>query len=101
MIKSLVRRGHYAKVHEALADLPYPLPSYMNKIEECGALLRDRSELSALAISDRDALFEMYEQLTARLARCQMQQVPIHGDAHLGNVLFAADGPWWTDLESD
>src|SRR2546427_31077 len=51
-------------------------------------------------MSDRGALFEMYEKLTAQLARCTMQQVPIHGDAHLGNVLFAADGPRWTDFES-
>jgi fructosamine-3-kinase len=70
------------------------------KIEECGALLRNKSKQPALATSDRDALLEMYEKLTARLAECPMRQVPIHGDAHLGNVLFAPDGPRWTDFDS-
>ena len=88
------------QVHEALADLPHSLPSYLTKIVECGALLGNRSELPALATSDRDALLEIYEKLTARLARCPTRQVPIHGDAHLGNVLFAPDGPRWTDFES-
>jgi aminoglycoside phosphotransferase (APT) family kinase protein len=88
------------QVHEALADLPHSLPSYLTKIEECGALLGNRSELPALATSDRDVLLEMYEKLTARLARCPTRQVPIHGDAHLGNVLFAPDGPRWTDFEA-
>jgi hypothetical protein len=35
-------------VHEALADLPHSQPSYLRKIEECGSLLANRSELSAL-----------------------------------------------------
>jgi predicted nuclease with RNAse H fold len=88
------------QVHEALADLPLLLPSYLSKIEECGALLRNRSQLPALATSDRDALLEIYEKLTVRLSQCPMQHVPIHGDAHLGNVLFTPDGPRWTDFES-
>jgi predicted trehalose synthase len=88
------------RVHEALADLPCPLPSYMEKIEACGALLASRSELPALAPADRDTLLRMYEGLTTRLARCPVQHVPIHGDAHLGNVLFGPDGPLWTDFET-
>jgi aminoglycoside phosphotransferase (APT) family kinase protein len=88
------------KVHEALADLPHSLPSYLSKIEGCGSLLGNRSELLALATSDRDTLLEMYGKLTARLARCRAQQMPIHGDSHLGNVLFTPDGPRWTDFES-
>jgi aminoglycoside phosphotransferase (APT) family kinase protein len=97
-IASAARALH--KVHEALADLPHSLPSYLKKIEECGSLLRNQSELLALATSDRNALLEIYGKLTARLARCPMRQLPIHGDAHLGNVLFTQDGPLWTDFES-
>lgn len=88
------------QLHEALADVPGPLPSFLMRIEECGALLADPSKLVALAAPDRGALRQIYGSLMKRLARCQVPQVPIHGDAHLGNVLLTASGPCWADLDS-
>ncbi|WP_407177476.1 phosphotransferase [Bradyrhizobium sp. STM 3562] len=88
------------RVHEALADYPHWLPSYRAKIDECGALLGDRSALAAMANSDRNVLLKIYDHLICSLDNHPVRPVPIHGDAHLGNVLFAAEGPLWTDFDA-
>jgi hypothetical protein len=88
------------RVHAALADYPGPLPSYRTKIDECGALLADGSSLTALACTDRKTLLEIYQHLVASLASFRIQAVPIHGDAHLGNVFLTASGARWTDFEA-
>jgi len=42
----------------------------------------------------------MYNKLICALDDLPFRSVPIHGDAHLGNVLFTAKGPLWTDFEA-
>jgi Phosphotransferase enzyme family len=88
------------QVHDALVDFPDPLPSYIDKIRDCGALLMNSSVLPELAALDREWLLNHYLELTSTLGQRQISQVPIHGDAHLGNVLFSAEGPLWTDFEA-
>jgi hypothetical protein len=88
------------QVHRALSDYPGLLPSIRAKIGECGMLLGSESELPALPKSDRELLFEMYNKLNFALEGMSFQSVPIHGDAHLGNVLFSAKGPLWTDFDA-
>jgi hypothetical protein len=88
------------QVHGALADYPGELPSYRDKIDECGALLAEASNLPALPDADRRFLLDMHGSLSRALASRHVDAVPIHGDAHLGNVLLTSRGARWTDLET-
>ena len=88
------------RVHDALADYPGALPSYAERIEECAALLRKPGALPALADDDRTFLMRAYERLSHSLAAFAIRSLPIHGDAHLGNVFVTPGGPLWTDFET-
>jgi aminoglycoside phosphotransferase (APT) family kinase protein len=87
-------------VHRALADFPDDLPPYTHKIDECAALLVDESRLTALADADRAFLSGIHTRLAASLGSFQLEAVPIHGDAHAGNVFMTDGGALWTDFES-
>jgi len=87
-------------VHDALADFPAGLPPFGATSRRARALLDDRMALPALASADRMFLIAAHESISARLALLPMTAVPIHGDAHLGNVLMTAEGARWTDFET-
>jgi hypothetical protein len=75
-------------VHLALASYAGGLPS-ADRLDEVIRLLRTlppSEELDELA------------GLAGRLA--PLDGPPIHGDAHLGNVLWSPEGPLWSDLEN-
>jgi aminoglycoside phosphotransferase (APT) family kinase protein len=88
------------RVHQAFADYPGPLPSYFDRIAECGALLRDAKALPALGAKDRALLTERFDRLTSELAALDVPAQPIHGDAHLGNAFITPGGPLWMDFET-
>jgi Ser/Thr protein kinase RdoA (MazF antagonist) len=88
------------RLHQALADFSGELPPLHTTIENCRALLEDRSALPALGPGDRSFLLATHSRLAARLASLAVDMVPIHGDAHLGNVLMTSLGARWTDFES-
>ncbi len=88
------------RVHDALAGFHGALPSFQTKIAGCRALLDDRSALTALPSADRAFLIEVDHRLAAALDGRALEAVPIHGDAHLGNVFIAPDGAaYWNDFE--
>ena len=86
-------------VHEMLIDYAGELPAFTDAIEGCRVLLQDRTSLPALPSIDRVFLLDQYERLLRMIAR-DMAAIPIHGDAHLGNVLMASGRALWTDFES-
>jgi aminoglycoside phosphotransferase (APT) family kinase protein len=88
------------KVHAALADCPVALPAFGDTDRRVRALLDEPSALPALAASDRAFLRAAHSAVTRHLAALPMAACPLHGDAYLGNVLIAADGPRWTDFET-
>jgi predicted trehalose synthase len=88
------------KVHAALADCPVALPAFGDTIRRVRALLDEPSALPALAGADRAFLLAAHDAVTRRLAALPMAASPLHGDAHLGNMLITADGPRWTDFET-
>jgi Phosphotransferase enzyme family len=69
------------ELHDAFADFPGALPS-CDRLDEVRALVTS-DELRAFA--------DRLPPLDGR---------PIHGDAHLRNVLWSPDGPLWGDLEN-
>lgn len=87
------------RVHEALGDFPGELPDFWAKIDECRDLLRSQAMLPLLDCEDRQFLEEIYERLSVSLARLPLNRVPIHGDAHPGNVLITPHGALWNDFE--
>jgi predicted trehalose synthase len=87
------------RVHRALADYRGELPSFMVKIAKCRALLQRGSALPALPAADRAFLLAVHDRILAAVDASLVEPVPIHGDAHLGNVFITSDGALWTDFE--
>jgi hypothetical protein len=84
------------ELHDALVSLPDELPPF-HRLDETAALLGllRPSEL----ISEEEV--EGLREVLALLAAEPLPPLrPIHGDAHLGNVLWSPDGPRWTDFEN-
>jgi len=76
------------KLHGALADYDGRLPT-CDRLGEVRRLLRVLPPFEGIA--DLRALADRLEPLDGR---------PVHGDAHLRNVLWSRDGPLWGDLEN-
>jgi predicted trehalose synthase len=89
-----------AALHASLSDFPGRLPLFTQDFDHCAAFLADANALGALAASDRAFLAGRLDDLRAALAFDRSQFIPLHGDAHLGNVLMAEGGAVWADLES-
>jgi Ser/Thr protein kinase RdoA (MazF antagonist) len=86
-------------VHEGLSDFDGQLPDFWDKPNQCRTLLENSSSLSALHPADREFLLATHSNLRMALDRLALDHVPIHGDAHLGNVFIVADGARWHDFE--
>jgi aminoglycoside phosphotransferase (APT) family kinase protein len=85
-------------VHEALRGLTGALPP-LNHLSEAEALL---SQLAAEEVLEQEAALALHERIVETLAlmgRLRTPVQPLHGDAHLGNVLNGPGGPLWTDFE--
>jgi aminoglycoside phosphotransferase (APT) family kinase protein len=87
-------------VHRALADVDLHLPSFTTKVDSCETILTNSAEAPKLSIGDRLFLRRLYATLREALNVRQDTWQPLHGDAHLGNVLLAESGPIWMDLEA-
>ncbi|MGH3506161.1 MAG: phosphotransferase enzyme family protein [Nocardioidaceae bacterium] len=83
------------EIHELLAtaDL-HGLPHFMRAEELTGLLERLR------LTGDQSALFERaLAAMGTALSSYELDLQPVHGDAHLGNVLRTPNGPVWGDFE--
>jgi hypothetical protein len=49
---------------------------------------------------DKQLMLEAIDSARERLAKLDLVEQPIHGDAHQRNALIAAGGPLWADLEN-
>ncbi len=86
-------------LHAGFVDYSGHLPSFRQQISGCGKLLDDSGQLSALPNQQRQTLVTAYNRLTARLANHELKEIPLHGDAHIGNAVFTDAGPLWLDFE--
>jgi hypothetical protein len=84
-----------AAAGRALRDLHAGLESYDGPLPTCDRLAEVRRLLATFEQTDEIA--ELAE-FAARLE--PLDGRPIHGDAHLSNVLSTPDGPLWGDLEN-
>ena len=76
------------RFHDAVADAPLELPTY-----------DPRDDVSYVASLVGGPVAELLLAAVERIALPQVPLRPLHGDAHLGNVIPTATGPVWTDLE--
>lgn len=87
-----------ASLHDGLRDYDGDLPPYTDALDRCWDVLM-REDSTALVRQDRDLLVAQYRRLRRDLEAISRPCVPIHGDAHLGNLLFGNRGPVWVDFE--
>jgi Ser/Thr protein kinase RdoA (MazF antagonist) len=84
--------------HAALRDFhgSLPLLGGITEAEAMLATLAADEQLDALAAA---RALERIEDTRAVLGSLRAPVQPLHGDAHLGNVLNGPDGPLWNDWE--
>lgn len=87
-----------ADLHAELRDYPGALPGVPPlDVSEVLAFLDGDSGEGLLTSADAAALAEDAATLSERLT--SGFRVPLHGDAHPGNLMYTAHGPVWTDFE--
>lgn len=87
-------------VHRGLQSYDGALPSYTETLDRCWQVLSDERKCASLLEGDRVLLTRQYRRLREAVEAHAHERVPLHGDAHLGNVLLGHDGPVWTDFEN-
>ena len=84
--------------HEALRDFHGSLP-VLSGVTEAEALLAHLAAEESIDGVTAHELLERVEALHATLGTLRAPIRPLHGDAHLNNVLNTAAGPLWNDWE--
>ncbi len=84
--------------HEALRSFEGDLPA-MGALVEARALAARLAAEGAVGAQDGEALERAGAEAEERIAGLGLPLQPVHGDAHLGNVVATARGPLWNDWE--
>jgi hypothetical protein len=84
--------------HDALRSFSGSLP-ILSGVTEAEALLMKLAAEEALDRVTATKLLHRIEDLHATLGTLRSPIQPLHGDAHLNNVLNGPDGPLWNDWE--
>jgi len=84
--------------HDALVGFPEPLPR-LGALTEARSLLEEHAKAGRLTLSQLELLEPIGERLTATLEDASGGFRPLHGDAHLRNVLQSGADPVWIDWE--
>jgi Ser/Thr protein kinase RdoA (MazF antagonist) len=83
------------RVHDELAGYGGQLPPVQRLFDRVDALLP-----AVDALPDGPLLRRGHARLNEQLAAAEWEPRPLHGDAHLDNVMQTADGPRWHDFEA-
>ncbi|WP_210491285.1 phosphotransferase [Patulibacter sp. SYSU D01012] len=85
--------------HAALAHVDVPLPRWA-ALDEAERVVGRLAATGAIGPSaDAAALRALVAHVRGRVDACGLPEQAVHGDAHLGNVLWSARGPLWNDWE--
>jgi Ser/Thr protein kinase RdoA (MazF antagonist) len=84
--------------HEALRDFRGDLHEHAG-VREARAILERLAAAGAVEAGDAAMLRRAGERLARRVDALALPLRPVHGDAHLGNVITTARGPLWIDWE--
>ncbi len=84
--------------HEALRSYDGSLP-VLSGVTEAEAMLAGLAAEEVLDPMEAARLLERIEDILAVLGSLRAPVQPLHGDAHLNNVLNGPEGPLWNDWE--
>lgn len=88
------------RFHDAFADYPGDLPSFIDNLDRAAIALQDAERTPALMNPDRSFLLDVAATLRENLQDRRLPRHALHGDPHLdGNVLFGKEGPLLVDFE--
>lgn len=87
------------RVHDTLLDYAGELPALQLLLDRVDALIAG-SALDELSAADRELCLSVHERVSAGFTSAAWEPRPLHGDAHLENVMQTAEGPLWHDFES-
>lgn len=83
-------------LHEALSRYSGHLPRY-DRLDEVGRLVESLTPSEVATEGDLELLRAAHARLSGEPVP---DGAPLHGDAHLRNILWSAEGPLWNDLEN-
>jgi aminoglycoside/choline kinase family phosphotransferase len=86
-------------VHRTLRNYSGKLPAYTEALDHCCSVLVDDDACSRLGSRDRELLKAQYRRLRSEVDGAASHWISLHGDPHLGNLLFGEHGPLWLDFE--
>jgi hypothetical protein len=92
--------GALRRLHAGMLTLDVAVPHFTDRVEQAQRLVGDRGRTPDLADDDRDLLGSTLRRLRAAVAGGGRAEQVLHGEPHPGNVLPAADGPLFIDLET-
>jgi aminoglycoside phosphotransferase (APT) family kinase protein len=85
-------------VHEALRGFHGALP-VLGHLTDAEALLAKLAAEESLDADTAHQLHDRLQELRGPMSALRTAVQPLHGDAHLGNVVNGPDGPLWNDWE--
>ena len=88
-----------ASLHDALRDYPGELPYLEPALAEVVRMLDYAEAHALLSAGELEELRAGHARLAPLLAEARGQPQPLHGDAHVGNVLVTREGALWSDFE--
>jgi aminoglycoside phosphotransferase (APT) family kinase protein len=94
-----VTAGHALReCHTALRGFKGSLP-VLGGLSEAEAMLSRLATEGKFSLPEATELQRRFDDLTGPLSELRSPIQPLHGDAHLNNVLNTAAGPLWNDWE--
>ena len=84
------------ELHDALSRYSGSLPRF-DRLDEVGRLLDSLTPSDIAKVEDLQLLRAAHAQLSGEPVP---DGPPLHGDAHLRNILWSTRGPLWSDLEN-
>jgi Ser/Thr protein kinase RdoA (MazF antagonist) len=88
------------RLHDALAETTYPLPSFRSSLMRARRALDDDSSMAAILPADRAFLRDACDEGLSVLGDTATSEYRLHGEPHDGNRLVTAAGLRWIDFES-
>ena len=89
-----------ARLHAGLRQIDMERPRFTYRVAEAHKILADRARSPALSEDDRTLLLDALNGHAQAIANRGAPEQLLHGEPHPGNVLGAAEGPVFIDLET-
>jgi hypothetical protein len=89
-----------ARLHEGMRSLDLETPHCMDRVAEAQAIVDQPERSPALGGADRALLSTALRRQRRAVTDRTVVEQPVHGEPHPGNLLNAATGPLFIDIET-